>query len=286
MLRDIKLAYFNGCSFTQGGGLETENDVDWNERDSNDNEPPLTDGRRDVLKKYKEKYGIPYWKTRLDMAYPAVFSEMTGIKTVNDSKSGGGIERLIRKTFRFVSDNWETRKDMIVFLEVPDYSRLEFYSKKYKDYLLFNYTIGNDNDIEDWFVCRDYAFRTHNDDNNYLRNSFLGIKDSILEPKSIIQSLNLKLLNFLSFLKLNGVRFYITRDLDYNLIQFPQPMFTEHLVPFGAPYEYAQKVNGCIKDEIDIEDVHPGVFGHQKYAKEIVQFLEVDLSYSHIIQPI
>jgi hypothetical protein len=29
-------------------------------------------------------------------------------------------------------------------------------------------------------------------------------------------------------------------------------MFTEHLVPFGAPYEYAQKVNGCIKDEIDI----------------------------------
>ena len=30
MLRDIKLAYFNGCSFTQGGGLETENDVDWN----------------------------------------------------------------------------------------------------------------------------------------------------------------------------------------------------------------------------------------------------------------
>jgi hypothetical protein len=33
MLRDIKLAYFNGCSFTQGGGLETENDVDWNERE-------------------------------------------------------------------------------------------------------------------------------------------------------------------------------------------------------------------------------------------------------------
>jgi hypothetical protein len=63
-------------------------------------------------------------------------------------------------------------------------------------------------------------------------------------------------------------------------------MFTEHLVPFGAPYEYSQKVNGCIKDEIDIEDVHPGVFGHQKYAKEIVQFLEVDLSYSHIVQPI
>ena len=40
------------------------------------------------------------------------------------------------------------------------------------------------------------------------------------------------------------------------------------------------------KDEIDIDDVHPGIFGHQKYAKEIVQFLEVDLSYSHIIQPI
>ena len=41
MIKDkFKLAYFNGCSFTQGGGLETENDVDWNERDSEGNEPP------------------------------------------------------------------------------------------------------------------------------------------------------------------------------------------------------------------------------------------------------
>lgn len=281
MLRDIKLAYFNGCSFTQGGGLETENDVDWNERDSNGNEPPLTDGRRDVLKKYKEKYGVPYWKTRLDMAYPAVFSEMTGIKSINEAKSGGGIERLIRKTQRFVMDNFDRKDELLLVLEIPDYSRLEFYSKKYKDYLLFNYTIGSDNDIEDWFVCKDYAFRSHNDENNYLRHHFQSVIDSILYPKEIIRSLNSQLVNFLSFLSLNGIRFYISRDLDYQLIEYKGIKFTDKVIPLGGPYDYVQQHNGRIKDEIDIDDVHPGVFGHQNYAKELIQFLEVALESSH-----
>jgi hypothetical protein len=286
MLRDIKLAYFNGCSFTQGGGLETENDVDWNERDENGNEPPLTDGRRFILKKYNEKYGIPYWKTRLDVAYPSVFSEMTGIESINEAKSGGGLERLIRKTQRFVMDNFERKNEMLLILELPDYSRLEFYSKKYKDYLLFNYTIGNDNDIEDWFVCKDYAFKTHNDENNYLRAQFQAVRDSILYPKEIIRNLNIQLVNFLSFLRLNGVRFYISRDIDYSLIQYKGVSFSDSVIPFGGPHEFAQKNNGCIKDEVDVEDVHPGVFGHQKYAKELVQFLEVALESSHFPKPI
>jgi hypothetical protein len=286
MLRDIKLAYFNGCSFTQGGGLETENDVDWNERDSNGVEPPLIDGRRDVLKKYKQKHGIPYWKTRLDMAYPAVFSEMTGIETINDAKSGGGVERLIRKTQNFLMENWDKKDNILLILEIPDYSRLEFYSKKYKDYLLFNYTIGQDNDIEDWFVCRDYAYRTHNDENNYLRTQFQSIRDSILYPKEIIRNINSQLINFLSQLKLNNINFYITKDADYSLIQYKGIKFSDRVIPFGSPYEFAQNNSGCIKDEIDIDDVHPGVFGHQKYAKELVQFLEVELQYSHLIKPI
>ena len=68
MIKDrFKIAYFNGCSFTQGGGLETENDVEWNELDSEGNEKDLKDGRRDVCKIYNEKYGVPYWKSRLDL---------------------------------------------------------------------------------------------------------------------------------------------------------------------------------------------------------------------------
>ena len=66
MIKDrFKIAYFNGCSFTQGGGLETINDVDWNERDEKGFEKGLEDGRRDVLKIYNEIYGIPYWNSRL-----------------------------------------------------------------------------------------------------------------------------------------------------------------------------------------------------------------------------
>jgi len=100
MIKDrFEIAYFNGCSFTQGGGLETENDVDWNEIDSNGIEKDLKEGRRDVLKIYNEVYGMPYWNSRLDVAYPSIFANITQLQTINDAQSGGGIERIIR-TYR------------------------------------------------------------------------------------------------------------------------------------------------------------------------------------------
>ena len=274
MLKDrFKLAYFNGCSFTQGGGLETENDVDWNERDSEGIEPPLTDGRRGILKQYKDTYGIPYWNSRLDVAYPAVFSNLSDIETINDAKSGGGIARLVRKTFNFVTENWDKRDTLLLFLEIPDYSRLEFYSNTYNDYLLFNYTINNDGKIDDWFVCRDYAKRSHNDENNHLRNGFNYIKNEILNPKDIFQQLNRDLLNLLCFLKFNGVSFYITKDVDYGLIGLKESLFSEHLVPFGSPHEYALQNRGQISDEVKIDDTHPGLLCHREYAKQIFTYL-------------
>jgi hypothetical protein len=277
MLKDrFKLAYFNGCSFTQGGGLETENDVDWNERDSEGNEPSLIDGRRGILKEYKETYGIPYWKTRLDVAYPAVFASLSEIETINDAKSGGGIARLIRKTFNFVIENWEKRNDLLLFLEIPDYSRLEFYSNTYKDYLLFNYTINQNGEVDDWFVCRDYANRSHSDENNQLRNGFNYLKNEILNPKDIFTSLNRDLLNLLSFLKLNGVEFYITKDIDYGLLGLKESLFSDHLVPFGSPHQYAVNNRGQISDEVKIDDTHPGLLCHREYAKQIFNYLSAN----------
>lgn len=271
----FKLAYFNGCSFTQGGGLETAVDVDWNERDENGNEPPLTDGRRDVLKKYKDTYGMPYWNSRLDVAYPAIFSSLSSIKTINDAKSGGGIQRLVRKTFNFVSENFDKKDELLLFLEIPDYSRLEFYSNHFKDHLLFNYTINDKNEVsDDWFVCRDYAKRVHNDDNNQLRPYFNAITKSILNPKEIFQKLNIELINLLSFLKLNEIEFYITKEPDYGLVGIKQSLFSEHLVPFGSPHQYALQNRGQISDEIDIDDTHPGVLCHKEYGKLINSYLK------------
>ncbi len=275
MLKDkFKLAYFNGCSFTQGGGLETQNDVDWNERDENGEEPSLINGRRDVLKKYKDTYGMPYWNSRLDVAYPAIFSELSGIKTINDSKSGGGIQRIIRKTHNFLIENWENRQEVLVVLEIPDYSRLEFFSKLHNDYVLFNYTIHPEtNEVDDWFVCRDYAKRIHADDNNLLRPYFNPITKSILEPREIFKNLTTQLVNFISFLKLSEVEFYITKDVDYTLIGLKDSLFSDRVIPFGSSHDWALKNMGQISDEVNINDTHPGVLGHKSYAKELFGYL-------------
>lgn len=271
----FNLAYFNGCSFTQGGGLETINDVDWNERDENGVEKDLKDGRRDVLKIYNETYGIPYWNSRLDVAYPSIFADTSKIQTINDAQSGGGIERIIRTTYDFISENWEIRDKILVILELADFSRLEFYSNTFNQYTLFNYTIHSENNtIDEWFSCRDYAKRVYSDDNNHLRPILKPFVEECLNPKQIFQKLTRELITFLSFLKLNGVTFYITEELNYDLVGLKERIFSDNILPFGSSYIWAQKNRGRIVDEVSIEDVHPGVLGHKGYAKELVSYLE------------
>ena len=78
-----------------------------------------------------------------------------------------------------------------------------------------------------------------------------------------------------SFLKLNNITFYITEDLNYELIGMKEPIFSEYVLPMGSPYLWAQNNRGRIVDEVPIEDVHPGVLGHRGYAKELVSYLEL-----------
>lgn len=276
MIKDrFKIAYFNGCSFTQGGGLETKNDVEWNEPNLDGSEKDLEDGRRDVLKIYNEIYGMPYWNSRLDVAYPSIFANITHIETINDSQSGGGIERLIRTTQDFISDNWEIKDKIILILELTDFQRLEFYSNTYNQYLLFNYNINHlTNKLDEWFSCRDYAKRVYSDDNNYLNPILKPFVKECLNPKQIFQKLTRDLVNFLSFLQLNGIEFFITEDPHYEMIGIKQKIFSERVLPIGSPYEWAQNNKGRIVDEVPIEDVHPGVLGHRGYAKELVSYLE------------
>lgn len=276
MIKDrFKIAYFNGCSFTQGGGLETKNDVEWNEPNLDGSEKDLEDGRRDVLKIYNEIYGMPYWNSRLDVAYPSIFANITHIETINDSQSGGGIERLIRTTQDFVSDNWEIKDKIILILELTDFQRLEFYSNTYNQYLLFNYNINHlTNKLDEWFSCRDYAKRVYSDDNNYLNPILKPFVKECLNPKQIFQKLTRDLVNFLSFLQLNGIEFFITEDPHYEMIGIKEKIFSERVLPIGSSYEWARNNKGRIVDEVPIEDVHPGVLGHRGYAKELVSYLE------------
>lgn len=278
MIKDrFKIAYFNGCSFTQGGGLETSNDVDWNERDESGFEKGLKDGRRDVLKIYNEIYGIPYWSSRLDVAYPSIFANITHLETINDSQSGGGIERLIRTTQDFVSDNWDIKNKIILVLELTDFQRLELYSNTYEKYILFNYNINHlTNKIDEWFSCRDYANRVHSDDNNYLTPILKPFVKECLNPKQIFQKLTRDLVNFLSFLQLNGIEFFITEEPNYEMIGIKEKLFSERVLPIGSPYQWAQNNKGRIIDEVPIEDVHPGLLGHSRYAKELVSYLELN----------
>lgn len=277
MLGDrFNIAYFNGCSFTQGGGLETINDVDWNERDENGVEKDLKDGRRDVLRIYNETYGIPYWNSRLDVAYPSIFANLTHIQTINDAQSGGGIERIIRTTQDFLAENWINKDTLLLVLELADFQRLEFYSNTFQQYILFNYTIHSElNKVDEWFSCRDYAKRVYSDDNNLLNPILTPFVKECLDPKNTFQKLTRDLVNFLSFLEINGITYYITEEPHYEIIGIKEKLFSSRVLPIGSSYQWSQSNRGRIVDEVSIEDVHPGVLGHRGYAKELVSYLEL-----------
>ena len=74
--------YLNGCSFSCAGGLQWPNHK----------------------KLYKERLGIDI-DNHMDFAYPTLVANEYGVSLINESVSGGSINRLVRKTYEYIFKN-------------------------------------------------------------------------------------------------------------------------------------------------------------------------------------
>lgn len=109
--------YINGSSLSCGGSLE-KNTI--------------------AYKHYTENLGVPKWENEKDVSYGNVLGNMLGIECFNDAKQGGGLDRIIRKTFDFIDTLSQEEIDTTLFLfDIPlQPSRMEIYSKEFKDFLV------------------------------------------------------------------------------------------------------------------------------------------------------
>ena len=125
MIKDrFNQIYFNGCSFTEGGGFEAK--------------------KEHVRAAYKEQYGFEY-ESQVDVCYPTLVGKQLGIKIINDAKSGSGTDRTIRKVYDYIFKNKidEVKKTLFI-LELPDaINRLDVFSNKYNKYLIANTNYDN-----------------------------------------------------------------------------------------------------------------------------------------------
>ena len=108
--------YTNGCSWTAGGGLETYG----------------------VSYKFYKQRGMS-WNTHRDINWPKKLSQKLNLQLIDESESGGGMERVIRMTFDYILSDLDRAKQTLFIIEVPTAeNRIDLYSTEYKNYLICN----------------------------------------------------------------------------------------------------------------------------------------------------
>lgn len=258
--------YVNGCSHSQGGGLEGPE-------------------RRDdsVFHLYKEKYGIQKWEDRTRLNFAHHLSELIGIPHLNEAESGGGTERVVRMAYNWIYDNWDIRDKIFLVLENPDPSRFEVYYRPLDTYFILNSSINGDNGKFLSAVRKYYgeSSKEANEDRQleFLFLKWFGLHANIRENWKKIER---DFVGLYSFCKLNGIKIFLMTP---NNVMFKECFDKNDIIKFGNDEKnydicsWASDNKKTIRDELDgkSSDGHPGYFGHKEYAKLLKNFIEQQL---------
>lgn len=279
MLDNIHTIYFNGCSYTEGGGFESK--------------------KESVKKAYKEKYGFEY-NSEKDVCYPTIVQKLLPhINIINEAKSGAGADRIIRKAWEYIEKSkLEDLKKTIFILEIPSsISRLDIYSNKHNRYLVANvdydYKTTKVNDVH---IITNWIYGP-NLDVEYTNKTKEIIKDYsnyFINPIEYDTNLTRSFFGLFKFFIENNIEFYVSGELYYFKYN---KLFNNYFSEFiennilnvninGNIYQniitYCLDTKGSIQNEVgkDISyDNHPGYKVHISWGEAIVNFLKEPKQY-------
>lgn len=268
-LYNKKYLYVNGSSVSVGGGFE-----------------PYT-FRTDIRDSYREM-GVSLPETQTECSYPYMISQELGLTLINESKSGSGVDRLIRKTLQFIFENGDKINDTIFILELQMGLRLDWYVEEWGKYGVLNASYNpfefNKNNtnypftlVQEWHVDdaeeqNKWNQKYNNDIKRYLNNFFNH--DIHFKRESD------KILMFISFL--NQLK------LDY-LISIPEHLpdnyknILSNILPdknnlnklfLGMElWKFSEKFKLLIRDEVSHSDNHLGYAGNKKISKILTNYI-------------
>ena len=273
MLKDrFDTIYFNGCSFTEGGGLEETKD--W------------------VKQAYETKYNVTF-KNEKDVCYPTIVqNNFKDIKVINDAKSGSGSERIVRRIYEYIHKHGVEKSQKTLFIvEIQSaINRLDIFSNKHNEYLVANVSYNDKGEIQDTQTVIDWIYGPPLDEDyrNKTRSIIREFSEYFINPIQYEKNVCYSYIGLLSFLQKNNISFLVSGNLYYFKTfykfdyYFPN-FFENHLlkVEYNGK-EFDDIINFCgvnkktIMDEIGPEisnDGHPGYFGHLLWGMGIVEFL-------------
>jgi hypothetical protein len=263
-VKNIKLIYCNGSSHSAGGGLEITS--------------TLTDNKTFVRDYYKDTYNV-WWDNQEEVTYSHRLANIIGCDVVNDSTSGGGTGRSIRMAYDFVKKNWKQKNELFLILELPSLARLDLFSKKLNDYIIFNilYTSNdyNDEKYNHLFATRKYASEETFNDFNIIGGGNLRVYlENFHSRKAEFTKIRRELDTFLTFLKYNSIKF-IFFEGEFNIgidsifkknnmlrLQIGNKLYTDF-------HQFSVDTKSTIAEETNLlsMDLHPGYFAHLKFAE-------------------
>lgn len=264
--------YFNGCSFTQGGGFESD--------------------KYHVKKAYKEQYGFEY-KNEKDVSYPTIVQNLLpNIKVINEAKCGTGTERVIRKVWEYIfSNKLKDVKKTIFILELPGATtRLDLFSNTYLKELVGNVYYNSQGKINDTQVAFDWIYGPDikEEYKNKLRRIIKEYSEEFIHPEMHEKNVAYSLFGLSNFMLMNEIEFYFTGYTEYteynlNPNQYYPKFNDEHILRLKINDKYYHNImyygidaKTLIVDEIGANittDGHPGFQCHKVWAESIVDFL-------------
>lgn len=254
-----KFFYVNGCSFTEGGGLEEE-EISENS----------------VIPIYKKLYGIK-WNSRNEVNYGKRLEEIIGIKCINDAKCGAGLDRVVRTTYDFIYKNWDDKDKFFIILEKPDASRSDVFYNKKNDYFIVNSDLKNKKDFIFKNATIEYYNKKYPKNDEDIKNFQMWFKNHYNFEQKVLQDEKL-FIGLYSFCKLNSIKIFV---MESNTILFRECFEKNDIIKFTDNNGFDTIDNWCFDNQMTIaqelhnlsNDWHPGYFGHIEYAKLLSKFL-------------
>lgn len=255
-----KYFYVNGCSHSEGGGLE---------------EPSIRDNG--YMSLYEKKYNVK-WTSRSEINYAQRLSEIIGIPNINESKSGASTERVVRMTYEFIHNNWLDKDKFFIILEKPDASRSEVFLNEEKDYFIVNSQYSKNKNLSFQYATRNYFDKKIKGVDEKYQNIFNDWFNHFYNFNHNLKKNDFDFIGLYSFCKKNDIKIYIMNTNDY---YFNETFEKEDVISFNnknvndSIYDWCVKNKLTISDELGdgVMDLHPGYFGHIEYAKQLSKFL-------------
>lgn len=269
-LYNKKYLYVNGSSVSVGGGFE-----------------PYT-FRTDIRDAYK-KIGIGIPDTQIECSYPYMISQELGLTLINESKSGSGVDRLIRKTLQFIFENADKINDTIFILELQMGLRLDWYVEEWGKYGVLNasfnpYEFDKNNTNYPFTLVQEWHIDNTEEQNKWNQKYNTDIKgylNNFFNHDIHFKRESDKILMFISFLN--------QLQLDY-LISIPEHLPDNYKNILSSIlsdknnlnklflgmdlWNFSEKFELLIRHEVAHSDNHLGYYGNKKISKIISNYIK------------